>query len=137
MILSLLSGVVVYILAQFLWYAPFGFGALWWQYQKIVLPKTREPVALPAFISPTFRTIVLPAVIMSMALHVLRVVFHDQDEIHFLFLVIALWFLVVAGKYFRKSSDTIQRKKWYIEDGALLWSLLWVAEVVILWWRSV
>ncbi len=139
MTFSLFFGVLVYILAQFLWYAPFGFGSLWRRYQKrkdVVLP-TEEPVVLPAFVSPTFRTIILPAITMSMALHVLRVVFGDQDEARFLLLVVVLWLLVVARKHFRKAIDTIQRKKWYIEDGALLWSLLWVAEVVILWWRTV
>lgn len=138
MLFSLLVGVLVYILAQFLWYAPFGFGSLWRRYQKRkgAVLNTEEPVALPAFVSPTFRTIILPAIIMSMALHVLRVVFENQNELQFFSLVFVLWFLVVAGKHFRKAIDTIQRKKWYIEDGALLWSLLWVAQVVSLWWGS-
>lgn len=134
---SLLGGVFIYILAQFLWYAPFGFGVLWRRYQKrkdVALP-AEEPVVLPTFIPSTFRTIILPAIIMSMALHVLRVVFERQDEVQFLLLVIILWFLVVVGKHFRKV-DTTQRKKWYIEDGALLWSLLWMAQVVLFWWRS-
>lgn len=139
MTLSLFFGVLTYILAQFLWYAPFGFGSRWRRYQKRkhVVFTAEEPVVLPAFVSPTFRTIILPAIIMSMALHVLRVVFENQDEVQFLLLVFVLWLLVVARKHFQKATDPIQRKKWYIEDGALLWSLLWVAQVVSLWWRSV
>lgn len=136
MFLSLLVGVIVYMVAQFFWYAPFAFGPLWTRLSKDVPSSSIVPIALPAFMGPSMRNILFPAVIVSFELHVLRVVVSGLSTESFLCIIIGLWLSVVAGKYLRKSVEETQRRKWHIEDGALLWSLLWVAEVVILWWGN-
>lgn len=133
MLLSFLIGVAVYTLAQLLWYSPFGFGPLWERLQKSVPGEEASPVALPAFVPSSVRGIVLPAVLISLALHVLRIMMSRSDFVGFLSGVLTLWFFVVMPKYLRKNISATQRQKWYIEDGALLWSLLWVSESIMLW----
>lgn len=137
MLVSLLVGTGVYMLAQFVWYAPFGFGPLWSRYRKATPVSGESPLALPGFVTPSVRGILLPALIISLALHVFRIMTPRLGSASFLFGVLVLWCLVVAGKHLLKSIGEAERRRWFIEDGALLWSLLWVAEVVIIWWGSV
>jgi len=131
MFVSLLFGVIAYVLAQFLWYSPWAFGPLWRRYNTAI-PSKGDPLVLPTIITSSMRRIWLPAVMTSVALHVLQVTFPMFSTGSFLFIVIFLWFSVIASKHLKKNTNDVQRRKWYIEDGALLWSLLWVTEVVIL-----
>lgn len=136
MLPSLLIGTAVYILAQFVWYSPFGFGSLWSRYHKIVPPEGNDPLVPLTFLSPTVRGILLPALIISSSLHIFRVVMPGFSSGGFLLVVMALWLSVIAPKYLRKRLDLTQRRKWLIEDGALLWSILWVTLAVIVWWGN-
>lgn len=140
MFLSLLAGTLVYILAQVVWYSPFGFGPRWTQYQKTIASEKYSEkdaeqsvfLTLPEYIPLPLRAILLPAFAISLSLHVFRVMLPGLSGTILLFVVLMIWFSVAMGKYFRKNLDVTQRRKWRIEDGAVLWSLLWVVEVVIL-----
>lgn len=127
MFFSVLIGAGVYILAQFSWYSPWAFGPAWSRLQKRVPSKMSEPVALPSFVTPSVRRILLPALIVSFSLHVFRVMTAGFGLEGFFLGTFVLWFLVVSGKYLWKKSNPEERRKWFIEDGALLWSLFLVA----------
>ena len=138
--MSLLAGTLVYILAQIVWYSPFGFGLRWTRYQKTIASEKNSEkdversgfLMLPEYIPLPLRAILLPACGISLSLHVFRVMMPGLSGTILLLVVLMIWLSIVMGKYFRKNLDVTQRRKWRIEDGAVLWSLLWVVEVVIL-----
>ena len=136
MVFSFVIGTAVYILAQFLWYAPFAFGPLWSRYGKGA-PESESPVLLPVCVPQSIRGIILPAILISLTLHVLHIMLSHSDTVGFLSGVLTLWFFVVLPKYVRRNINTAQRQKWYIEDGALLWSLLWVSASILLGWGNI
>jgi hypothetical protein len=127
MFFSVLVGTSVYIFAQFTWYSPWAFGPAWSRLQKKAPSKMSDPVALPSFVTPNVRRILLPALIVSISLHVFRVMTAGFGLGVFFLGTSLLWFLVVIGKYLRKNGDPAERQKCLIEDGALLWSLSLVA----------
>lgn len=127
MLLSILIGTGVYILAQFIWYSPWAFGPAWSRLQKKAPSKMNEPVALPSFVTPNVRRILLPALIVSFALHVFRAMTIGFGLSGFFLGTVILWFGVVIRKYLKKKADVAGREKWLIEDGALLFSLIVVA----------
>lgn len=132
MLFSILIGSVVYILAQFLWYSPWGFGSRWRRLVKVAPTALSEPLALPDFLSPTVRQILLPAVIVSFSLHVFRVITAGLGLSGFFLGTGVLWYGVVIRKYFKEKISTVERQKWLIEDGALLSSLALVALSVVI-----
>ncbi len=132
MFFSVLVGTSVYIFAQFTWYSPWAFGPAWSRLQKKTPSKTSDPVALPSFVTPNVRRILLPALIVSFSLHVFRVMTATFGLEGFFLGTSMLWFLVVSGKYLRGGNDPLQCEKWLIEDGALLWSLSLVAVSVVI-----
>jgi hypothetical protein len=131
MLLSILIGTGVYILAQFFWYSPWAFGPQWSRHQKTAPVSSDEPLALPGFMTPNMRRIVLPALIVSFALHVFRTMTIGFGLSGFFFGTVILWLGVVARKYLKKEIAVGEREKWLIEDGALLWSLSLVAVSVV------
>ena len=134
MFVSLCVGVLIYIAAQYVWYSPWAFGPLWTRLEKESPESRAYALALPASFGPFIRGVVLPAVLLSITLHVFRLWVGEVSSQTYLIGVGLLWFLTVVWKYFR-SGVAAQRRKLYVADGALLWSLLWVSAGVILFWQ--
>lgn len=128
MIFSIILGALLYGLVQFTWYSPYLLGPVWLRLTKT----TEEEVerALPQFwlswdvIGQTL----VPAVLMSMAIHALGLVL-ARFGAHIFFLAVAAIFVVTAlPKYLREiRADRNTVRLFFVYDGAFLVSLVLLA----------
>lgn len=133
MFFSVLLGALLYIVIQFLWYSPFGFGQHWLALKKGTLDLATEGGSNLRGVPASIQHLIFPALLMSVALHTLAVVLARFGTIVF-FVGVGLMFLsTVAWKYTGWSkTESSTRLQWYVTDGALLASLVTLALFVTL-----
>lgn len=134
MIFSLLFGALLYGLVQFVWYSPLLFGREWLGVQQITPEQAIARLEKGGVFPESIQGIVLPAVLMSAAVHTLMIVFGRLGYGYFFLMLLVLFLLTVIKKYRHWSRvSTTERKGWYIQDGALFCSLLLLGIFVLTW----
>ncbi len=128
MLLSILLGAILYGLIQFLWYSPWGFGGVWLAAKQQSSAEAIEEAKQPGWIRKGLQGIVIPALLMSMAMHALYMVLGRLGVGVFFGATLGLFVLTTVKKYSQwKAADQATRVLWRLQDGVLFVSLLTLA----------
>lgn len=131
MILSVVLGAVLYLLIQFFWYSPLGFGRIWLASEQSTPEEAIRDLKKPGFLPESIQGILVPSLLMSIALNALYAVLGRLGIVVFFGATFGLFILTVGKKYGQwGKTDHATRLKWQLQDGVLLLSLLAVASFV-------
>ncbi len=133
MLFSILIGACLYILIQFVWYSPWGFGRVWLASEQSSPDEAIHELKKPGFIPESIQGILIPSFLMSIALHALYAVLGKLGVVVFFWATFGI-FLLTVGKKYREWNrvDHATRLKWQVEDGAFSLSLFSLALFIFL-----
>lgn len=128
MLFSVILGALLYIAIQLFWYSPLGFGRVWLTAKQQSSTGAIEEAKQPGWFPKSLQGIVIPALLMSMALHALYIVLGRFGVGVFFGATLGLFALTTVKKYSQwNAADQTTRVLWRLQDGALLLSLLTLA----------
>lgn len=133
MILSLFLGAFLYIIIQFFWYSPLGFGKKWLVLKQLTSEETITNLKQLGPISEIFQGVIFPAIVMSAAFHALFLVLSHFGTAIYVAGALTMTLSILLPKYRRwltlsKKEQTLLK----MSDGAFFTSLFFLI-LYILW----
>lgn len=132
MLLSVLLGAVLYLIVQFFWYSPLGFGRAWLSLKRVTPEQTIATLSSPTIVPESVLHLIAPAFLMSTAIHALAFVVGKFGPQIFIATLGAMFLLTAGPKYLGQAiRDPEARLLAHIGDGALFLSLAALAAYIV------
>jgi len=128
MIFSIILGALLYGLVQFTWYSPYLLGPVWLRLTKTTEEKVQRALSRSFFSWDSIGQVVVPAFLMSMALHALGLVLARFSVGTFYLVTGGIFVLTTFPKYLQYwKADRGQYQLFWIYDGVFFVSLALLA----------
>ena len=130
---SLVLGAGLYILTQLFWYSPFVAGQLWLRWGGRTEEESLREAAWENQKKHALGQVVMPAFLMSMAIHALYLVLIRLSTSAYILGVVGMILLSTLPKYVRSESRVTNVLRMHVlHDGALIVSLTLLGLFVLL-----
>lgn len=130
---SLILGAGLYVLTQLFWYSPFVVGQLWMRWRGKIEEESLREAAWENQKKHALGQVVVPAFLMSMAIHALYLVLIRLSASAYILGVVGMILFSVLPKYVRSESRVTSVFRMHIlHDGALIVSLTLLGLFVLL-----